>query len=193
MSDGGSGIWQALLSSGQYVATDADYEHGYDRQIRDDLVRVVAFRVGSEVHALPIRQVREVTRYFQLTEVPRTNTYLRGVGMLRGALIPVICLASRLGMAPSNISRRSRVVIVGMDAQYFGLLVDSVEGVMAIPPEELREPPSVLVGGAGVPPRDFVFALARTDAGLVVVLNAATVIVPADFVAPRYRAKMRGR
>ena len=99
MSDESGSIWQALLSTGGYIATDADYEHGYDRRIREDLVRVVTFRVGDERHAVPIRQVREITRCFGTTPVPRTNDYITGVGTLRGELVPVLCLATRLGMA----------------------------------------------------------------------------------------------
>lgn len=187
MSDESGSIWQALLSSGEYIATDADYEHGYDRRIREDLVRVVTFRVGDERHAVPIRQVREITRCFGTTPVPRTNDYITGVGTLRGELVPVLCLATRLGMAPGPVTRNSRIVLVTLDENIFGLQVDSVDGVMAIPPESLREPPSVLGGGSNAMHRDFVFALAREETGLVIVLNIATVVVPADFVHPRFR------
>ena len=120
MSDESGSIWQALLSSGEYIATDADYEHGYDRRIREDLVRVVTFRVGDEHHAIPIRQVREITRCFQTTPVPRTSDYITGVGTLRGELVPVLCLATRLGMRPGPVTRNSRIVLVTLDANVFG-------------------------------------------------------------------------
>ncbi len=186
MTESVPGIWQALLQSGEAMATEADYEHGYSRRLRDDLVRMVSFRLGSEIHAVPIRKVREITRCFAVTMVPRTRGYIRGVGTLRGELIPVLCLASRLGLPAAEVSRRSRVLVVQIDSDVFGLLVDEVLDVVSLEPESLREPPSVL-GGAGSVSRDFVFALARKEGNLLIVLNLATVVDPEDFVAPEWR------
>ena len=56
LSDVEMGIWQALLQTGESIATEAEYEHGYNRNVRDDLVRMVSFRLGREIHAVPIRQ-----------------------------------------------------------------------------------------------------------------------------------------
>lgn len=186
MSESDPGIWQALLQSGEVIATEAEYEHGYSRSLRDDLVRMVSFRLGSEIHAIPIRQVREITRCFSVTAVPRTRAYVRGVGTLRGALLPVLCLASRLGLTPEPESRASRVLVVQIDSDAFGLLVDEVIDVVSLEPESLREPPSVLSGAGGVN-RDFVFALARRAGKLLIVLNLTTVIAPEDFVASEWR------
>lgn len=187
MSDAEMGIWQALLQTGESIATEAEYEHGYNRNVRDDLVRMVSFRLGREIHAVPIRQVREVTRCFAVTEVPRTKPYVRGVGTLRGELLPVLCLASRMGLSPQPESRDSRVLVVQIDSNAFGLLVDEVLGVVSLEPESLREPPSALGGAPGGMSRDFVFALARKDQQLVIVLNLLTVVDPDDFVVPRWR------
>ena len=51
-------LWQALLAAtGDQVATEADYEHGYERDLRSDLLRYVTFMIGGEIYGLPIEQI----------------------------------------------------------------------------------------------------------------------------------------
>ena len=68
--------------------------------------------VGSEALAVPINDVREILEVGRLTALPRTPDFVRGVMNLRGAVVPVIDLAARLGQAPITIGRRSCVVVV---------------------------------------------------------------------------------
>ena len=192
MSEPDHGLWQALLQSGEVIATEAEYEHGYSRRLRHDLVRMVSFRLGAEIHAIPIRHVREITRCFSVTAVPRTQAYVRGVGTLRGELLPVLCLASRIGLSPASISRASRVLVVSIDSDAFGLLVDEVIDVVSLEPESLREPPSVF-SAAGSVNSDFVFALARREGKLLIVLNLTAVVNPEDFVMAKWRDRQGER
>ena len=68
--------------------------------------------VGPESMAVPIDDVREILEVGRLTALPRTPEFVRGVMNLRGAVVPVIDLAARLGQAPIQLSRRSCVVVV---------------------------------------------------------------------------------
>ena len=68
--------------------------------------------VGPEAMAVPINDVREILEVGRLTALPRTPEFVRGVMNLRGAVVPVIDLAARLGQAPIQLSRRSCVVVV---------------------------------------------------------------------------------
>ncbi len=68
--------------------------------------------VGSEVLAIPIEYVREILEVTRLTPLPRTPDFVRGVMNLRGAVVPVIDLAARLGMPASVLGRRSCIVVV---------------------------------------------------------------------------------
>src|SRR5690606_33661394 len=62
MATDDSDLWQALLAvTGDQVATEADYEHGYKREMRSDLLRYVTFMLGSEIYALPIEQIIEIS------------------------------------------------------------------------------------------------------------------------------------
>jgi purine-binding chemotaxis protein CheW len=68
--------------------------------------------VGPETLAVPIEQVREILEVTRLTPLPRTPAFVRGVMNLRGAVVPVLDLAARLGLPPTTLGRRSCIVVV---------------------------------------------------------------------------------
>jgi purine-binding chemotaxis protein CheW len=68
--------------------------------------------VGDQDLAVPIDDVREILEVGRLTALPRTPDFVRGVMNLRGAVVPVIDLAARVGQPPIVIGRRSCVVVV---------------------------------------------------------------------------------
>jgi purine-binding chemotaxis protein CheW len=72
--------------------------------------------VGDEVVAVGIEDVREILQMTRMTPLPRTPEFVRGVMNLRGAVVPVVDLAARLGRTPTVIGRRSCIVVVDCHA-----------------------------------------------------------------------------
>jgi purine-binding chemotaxis protein CheW len=127
-------------------------------------LQLVVFRLGEQSFAVPIAQVREVVAAGELTPMPGWPPYLAGVLVLRGAVLPVVELRTLLELAGEAPARRQVVVVERPDA-VFGLLVDGVSQVLRLGPEGLEPPPQV----AGA--RGFLAGVARTEAGLVLVLQ----------------------
>src|SRR5687767_4866426 len=124
-------LWHALARSGESVATEEDYEHGYKREVRQDLERYVAFRVGVERYALSIGQIGEISKVFDVTPVPRTADFVLGIGNVRGVVIPVLDLAVRLRLPVHGGPRpAARTLIVRHNDELYGLLVDEVLDVV---------------------------------------------------------------
>jgi purine-binding chemotaxis protein CheW len=99
----------------------------------------VTFRLGEDAYALPIERVREVVRLRPITPMPRVPSAVRGVISLRGEVVQVVDLRSRLGMEPAAASRTSRIIVLhGEDCAVAGLLVDSVRDVLRLTDEEIR-------------------------------------------------------
>jgi len=172
-------LWQALLRSGEHLATDEEYEHGYkQREVRRDLRQYVAFRVGDEVYGLPISEIEEITKHFPTTFVPRTAPFLLGIGNVRGRIIPVVELGRRLGLRSHAYDRDARVLIVTLDDEPYGLLVHEVLEVVRIPPEQMEERP----GGISGRRADYIHTLGRYKGELVIILNLAEVLDPNDFI-----------
>ena len=96
-------------------------------------------QVGDEMFALGIEAICEIVEYRDLTVVPLVKPVIRGVINLRGAVVPVVDLAVRLGRAPSPVTERSCIVVVELvhashwpRGYQLGLVVDAVSQVLAL-------------------------------------------------------------
>jgi purine-binding chemotaxis protein CheW len=85
---------------------------GRDAAPADSAISLLRMAVGSQVLAVSIEHVREILEVTRLTPLPRTPAFVRGVMNLRGAVVPVIDLAARLGLPPTVLGRRSCIVVV---------------------------------------------------------------------------------
>jgi purine-binding chemotaxis protein CheW len=188
-------MWTALLRSGETLATDEDYEHGYKREVPQDLQQYVSFRVSGEIYGLPIHEIEEISKIFGTTHVPRTADFLVGIGNVRGRIMPVVDLARRLRLRPVERGRTARVLIVNLGDEPYGLVVDAVIDVIRIPPDKIEERP----GGITGPRAEYIRGLGRRKGAptvikgadvktgedpedIVIILNLATLLDPKDFV-----------
>jgi purine-binding chemotaxis protein CheW len=178
-------LWQALLRTGESVASESEYEHGYRREIRTDLRRYVTFTVADEIYGLPIEQIVEIATRFETTMVPRTAAFVLGVGNVRGQVMPIIDLPARLALGRARDDRSTRVLIVRHQNEAHGLVVDRVLDVVSMAPEELEDAP----GGIGATRADFIAALGRHEGQLVIVLDLDTVLDEYEFILPRFRGE----
>lgn len=181
-------VWDQVVQAGEALATEEDYEHGYARVVRVDLQQHVVFRVGEETYGIPIAQIGEISKPMYTTPVPRTADFVLGIGNVRGVVIPVVDLATRLRLGQCAKERVARVLIVRHAGEQTGLLVDEVIGVMSIAPENLEEAPGALAGARG----DFIRALARWEGRIIIILDLGTLLDPNDFLAPGVR-RVAGR
>lgn len=178
-------LWQALMQSGEALASDEDYEHGYKREVRQDLEQYVAFRVSGESYGLSIAQISEISKVFDTTPVPRTSDFVIGIGNVRGSVIPIIDLALRLRLRPRPPSRDARVLIVRHEDELYGLRVDEVLYVVTIAPEDLEEAPGAIAGARG----EYIRALTRIEDDILIVLELSTVLTARDFVKAELRPR----
>lgn len=110
------------------------------------LLHTVLFRLDEDLYALPIERVREVVRVEALTRVPQAPEHVRGIQSLRGAVLPVLELKTRLGLAPAVVGHASRILVCESGDRLLGLLVDAVARVVRVPRSEVQPPPPELRG-----------------------------------------------
>lgn len=171
-------LWNALDRTGETVATEEDYEHGYKREVRQDLQQYVAFRVSGENYGLSIGQISEISKVFDTTPVPRTADFVIGIGNVRGSVIPIIDLAVRLRLVPEHRERSARILIVRHEDELYGMVVDEVLSVVTIAPEDLEEAPGAIAGPRG----EYIRALARYEEDILIVLELSAVLEARDFI-----------
>ena len=108
----------------------------------DDEEQVVVFRLGKEEFGVPIESVQEIVRLpEEMTKVPKAASAVEGVINLRGAVLPVIDLRRRLGLAPVERSDRQRIVVLVIDHVRTGFIVDSVAEVLKVPKSTIEPAP----------------------------------------------------
>ena len=127
--------------------------------------QLVVFSLSGEEYALPISHVHEIIRYSEPRSVASNDPSVRGVISLRGKILPVLDLASRLGLSRGDQDGdiESNIVIVETDQEMAGIICDEVEEVITIDAAGLEEAP-----GAD---HESIDGIARIDDRLVILLN----------------------
>ncbi len=99
--------------------------------------KYLTFQIASEEYAIAITYVTEIIGMLNITEVPQTPSYIKGVINLRGKVIPVMDVRLRFNMAARKYDERTCVVVVNLDESTVGLVVDTVSEVLDIPSENI--------------------------------------------------------
>jgi purine-binding chemotaxis protein CheW len=179
--------------------------HEADSAHPEKACSLLRMAVGDEVVAVGIEDVREILQMTRMTPLPRTPDFVRGVMNLRGAVVPVIDLAARLGRANTVIGRRSCIVVVDCHADAFetegqaehdehgehgehahpvqswvmGLLVDAVFEVFDRQADEIEAAPSL---GTRIAP-EYLRGMTRADGELVGVLALSRLLSARELAA----------
>lgn len=109
--------------------------------------KYLSFDLGGEEYCMGIMRIREILAMPEITPVPRTPEYVKGVMNLRGNILPVLDLRLRFGMEFRPYTDRTCVVVVEIPAadgsQSLGLVVDTIHEVLVIPDEKIARLPYV--------------------------------------------------
>ena len=134
----------------------------------DEVLQLVSFQVGPEEYAIDILGVQEIIRMVDITHVPNVPRHVEGVVNLRGKVIPIINLRTRLGLSSAEYTKDTRIVVVEVAHLILGFIVDSVEEVLRLPEEFIELPPSS-TGRGGV--NDFYKGVGRVEGRLLILLD----------------------
>lgn len=129
-------------------------------------IELLSFRLSDEAYAVLVKDVQEVLKVRDLTLVPNAPSYILGVTSLRGTMLPVIDLCKRLGLPAGARDEKSRIIVVSLNDENVGLIVDRVTGVLRIMPEAIKPTPENIEQGA-----EFLRGIVRKDDVLYIVLD----------------------
>jgi len=136
----------------------------------------LTFMLSGEMFAIGILAVKEIIEYGGLTTVPMMPASICGMINLRGAVVPVLDLTARFGRPPNEVTKRTCIVIVEVEAdneqQVLGVLVDSVNAVLEIAASEIEPAPTF---GAKIP-TDFIEGMGKVNGKFVILLNVNRVM-----------------
>ena len=135
-------------------------------------IQLVVFKLGLEEYGVNILQVQEIKRITEITRVPHTPEYIKGVINLRGSVLPVIDLKIRLNLPQQVSTEDGRNIIVKVKEISVGMMVDAVSEVMTINEENI-DSPNVVAGSVAA---NYLSGVGKLDNRLLILLNLETII-----------------
>ena len=137
----------------------------------EQAAQYLTFRLGEEVFALDITQVREVLDFTPITRVPRMPEFMRGVINLRGSVVPVVDLRLKFGMAATERTLNTCIIIaevaIGGERTLLGALADSVQEVIDLNSGQIEPPPRL---GTSIHTQ-FIRGMGKRDEHFVIILD----------------------
>jgi len=142
--------------------------------------KYLTFELGGEVYGLEILKVHEIMGMMNVTHVPRTPKFVRGVINLRGKVIPVVDLRTKFGLPSQEDTDRTCIVVVQVSRDggevTMGIIVDEVSEVMDVASDEIEPPPSF---GVGVD-TEFILGMGKVGQKVVMLLQIDEVLSSKD-------------
>ncbi len=135
---------------------------------------LIAFRLGDGEFGVDVMAVREIRGWAAPTPLPGAPPYVRGVINLRGAVLPIVDLASRLGMPSGEPGPRDVTIVTRIGQQTVGLLVNAVSDILSVRDDAIQPTPDAASDGMR--------ALVR---GLLAVEGRMIGIIALDRLLPR--------
>lgn len=154
----------------------SDAKKNRDQENDDSLMQLVTFRLGEEEFGVQILVVNEIIRLVQITQVPNAPAFIEGVINLRGKVLPVVGLRKRFKMPEVPLDSQSRIIVMELNQNVVGFLVDAVSEVLRIPESTVEQAPAVVAGIGS----EYLEGVGKLDDRLLILLNLEALLADAN-------------
>jgi purine-binding chemotaxis protein CheW len=138
--------------------------------------KYLTFYLGAEEFGIPVMSVREIMGLQDITAVPQTPAYVRGVINLRGKVIPVVDLRLKFGMPESEYGQRTSIIVVKVGEVMMGVIVDGVSEVLSLAAADIEDTPDF---GRGIE-TPYILGMAKTKGKVRMLLDIEQVLSTQD-------------
>ncbi|MBN1911847.1 MAG: chemotaxis protein CheW [Pirellulales bacterium] len=130
-------------------------------------LQLVSFKLGNETYGIEITRIREIILIGEITQIPETPHYIKGLINLRSTVIPVIDLRARFSLPESELGGESRIMVLNVGRRTIGIIVDSVNEVLRVGNDQISPaPPTVASLG-----NEYMTGLVRLKEQLLILLD----------------------
>lgn len=145
-----------------------------------EAAQYITFKLGDELFAINVGQVREVLDLSQITRVPTAPGYMRGVVNVRGAAVPVVDLRTKFGLAAAGDTVHTRIVVLELtldgEGCVLGGIADSVHEVIELEPGQINPPPTIAMRWRS----EFIRGMGKRGEQFIIILDINAVFSSAD-------------
>jgi purine-binding chemotaxis protein CheW len=140
----------------------------------------ITFKLGDELFAIDVAQVREVLELPLITRVPTAPSYMRGVVNVRGKAIPVVDLRAKFGLSATADTVNSRIVVMELeldgDATVIGGIADSVHEVIELEASQIEPAPRIAMRWRS----ELIRGMGRRGEQFIIILDIGAVFSSGD-------------
>jgi purine-binding chemotaxis protein CheW len=151
-----------MTVAGEKTAVAVEAEH-----------QLVTFFLDKEEYGVPVLRSREIVRVGDITRIPEAPPHIRGVFNLRGRILPIVDLRTRLGMPSMAVTPKSRIILVDAHGRQLSLLVDAVSRMARVPVSAVKPPPPDVLSAY----TDYVTGVAQVGSRLIILLDVDRVLL----------------
>lgn len=133
---------------------------------------LISFRIGAQEFCVDIMAIREIRGWTAATALPQSPSFVKGVINLRGAVLPIVDLAARLGFESTEASDRNVIIVAQIGEQVVGLLVDAVSDILTVTDDVIQPTPDV----ASETAKSFIRGLIAMDGRMISLIGLDRVL-----------------
>ena len=139
-------------------------------------MQLVSFHLGDEVYGIEIVKVREIILMGEITRVPQTPPFVKGLINLRSTVIPVIDLRIRFDLKANDFTSESRIMVIDVGGKTIGIIVDAVSEVLRVSNDQIASPPPTVAGLE----QEYLTGLVKLDKQLLLLLDVDKILGKED-------------
>lgn len=140
-------------------------------------IQYIVVRIGNEQYGINIKYIDNIVRKQDITRVPKTQHYYKGVINLRGEIIPVMSVRLKLGLEDDVYTDKTRYIIVKVESATIGIIVDQVMEVVTLNSEDTEK---VNRSAGDDVANSYISAIGKHDGELISLLDIVSLIVEND-------------
>lgn len=152
--------------------------------------KYLSFVLGREEYGVEILKVQEIIGIMDVTRVPRTPEFVRGVINLRGRVIPVVDLRGKFKMTSTQDTEKTCIIVVQVTSGdltvTMGVIVDEVSEVLSFQQEQIEAAPSF---GGGMDEAEYITGMGKLGKKVVILLDVDRVLKGEELEAVAKAAK----
>ncbi|RKY40041.1 MAG: chemotaxis protein CheW [Candidatus Omnitrophota bacterium] len=136
-------------------------------------IQLVIFKIGKEEFGVNIHQVKEIVRLTSITPIPHAPKFIEGVVSLRGQILAVMDLAKRLELSSQPRSEKTRIIVVEVENNTVGMIVDEVTEVLRLPIDKIEKPPQIIESEVE---QKYIKGVGKLDDRLLILIDLVNVL-----------------
>jgi purine-binding chemotaxis protein CheW len=151
-----------------------------------EIRQYLTFKLSEEMFGVDVVQVREILDFIKITKVPQTPDFMCGVINLRGNVVPVIDMRLKFGMEKTETTVDTCIVVMEVnfdeETTVLGALVDSVQEVVELGPDEIEPAPRI---GTKLK-TDFIKGMGKRDGKFIILLDIDKIFSTEELIVVKH-------